>query len=230
MRTCQSLSLEDQLKAGVRYIDLYCQHKEDRLYCVNSSGTNTILESEFDQIIRFLMQHGKETVIVSIQKITPEIKATRSFDQSLRECTAHCKDTYFFMKSHIPTLEEVKGKIVFIRRFQLGCVGIDGYSLRLLDRPFVRTILPVSINGKFEDIKDNLDKARSLSCRLDLYVTYCSGASSGAYPNTVADRINHKLHQHLTHYAKQRWGVVVMDFPQTALIDTVIKSNFSVSS
>ena len=139
---------------------------------------------------------------------------------------AQCGKNKFYTCSNRPTLDEAKGKTVIIGRSQaVGC-GVEWYTLRSADRQHVRTLLRVSIGAQFEDIAEHLEQARSLRCPHVLSLTYCSGNSRGAYPDAVADRINSKVYSHITRYqGKQRWGVVVMDFPELGIIHKIIDSN-----
>ena len=220
MYRCQAWSLEDQLNVGIRYLDIHCQIEGGVLHC-NSKGKS--LESVFNTIVGFLEQHDKATVLVNIREALSDDSLLASFQKMFRNCITLCGQDKFYTCSSIPTMDEAKGKIVIIGRLEAIGKGIEWYLLRSADRQYVRTLLSVSIGGKLEDIKEHLEQARSLTCDYDLYVTYCSGNSKGAYPVHVADRINSKVYDHISKYqGKQRFGVVVMDL---SLINQIIGNN-----
>ena len=220
---CIGVRREDQLNVGIRYLDIHCQIEGGVLHC-NSKGES--LESVFNTIVGFLAQHDKSTVLVNIREVLSDDSLLASFKQKFINCITQCGQDKFYTCSSIPTMDEAKGKIVIIGRPKAIGKGIEWYKLRSADRQYVRTLLSVSIGGKLEDIKEHLEQARSLSCDHDLYVTYCSGNSKGAYPAAVADRINSKVYDHISKYqGKQRFGVVVMDFPGRTIINQIIGNN-----
>lgn len=106
-----------------------------------------------------------------------------------------------------------------------------GLHLRIQDEYVVDTVLDASIDDKFGAIKTLLDEAHA-DASATWYLNFTSGASTGAYPDAVAGRINGRVASYLATLAanpQQRLGTLVMDFPDdgghTDLIDTVFNFN-----
>ena len=133
----------------------------------------------------------------------------------------------------LPTVGEARGRIVILHDYQ----GLENSDLGLrfcvgsiLEDSRVNTVLPASIDWKWEEIEHSFKLA--ISDQRDqrkLVITYTSGSSSGAYPSGVADRINPKLDAFLglrNNDQKRMWGIVAMDFPGLSLIQGIMDSNF----
>jgi hypothetical protein len=106
-----------------------------------------------------------------------------------------------------------------------------GLRMRIQDEYVVNTILDSSINHKYDAIKNLLDEAKADSTD-SWFLNFTSGASTGAYPDAVAGRINGRVKAYLGNLAankQNRLGTIVMDFPddnnRTDLIDTIFNYN-----
>jgi len=107
----------------------------------------------------------------------------------------------------------------------------QGLRMRIQDEYVVNTILDSSINHKFDAIKNLLDEASADSSDT-WFLNFTSGASTGAFPNAVAGRINGRVAAYLKTLAankQNRLGTIVMDFPddngKTDLIDAFFNYN-----
>jgi 1-phosphatidylinositol phosphodiesterase len=157
-------------------------------------------------------------------------------------------DTFFYHDNRIPALGEVRGKIVLVRRFDLDSSDPRGLSpltwqdnasfdvqysasdnekvtFHIQDQYAVRTILPGSIDAKWEAIQALLDDANRDSSDA-WYINFASGSSAGAYPNAVAAQINPRLYDYLVggRFAS-RLGTLMLDFPDDRMIARIIDLN-----
>jgi hypothetical protein len=103
--------------------------------------------------------------------------------------------------------------------------------MRIQDEYVVNTILNSSIDHKYKVIGNLLDEASADSSD-SWFLNFTSGASTGAYPNAVAGRINGRVAAYLKTLAakkQNRLGTIVMDFPddngRTDLIDAFFNYN-----
>lgn len=108
---CQNLSIEEQLEFGIRYLDLR----------VDGTGTthgglpcNVSFHSIINTTIDFLKAHPGETVIFEFSD-----EGGNAPNKFLDYITTNNLTGYFYMKPHVPTLGQVRGKIVILRRFKL---------------------------------------------------------------------------------------------------------------
>lgn len=108
-------------------------------------------------------------------------------------------------------------------------------TIRVQDEFKVNTVLPTSIDYKFKKIEELFDEAGKDATPKKLFVNFTSGASTGAYPNAVAGRINYRVIEAIKKRAnddsRKRLGIVVTDFPddngRTKLVDVIIQDNKS---
>ena len=115
---CQSLSIDEQLSAGVRFFDIRCRHRNDRfdLYhgMVNQKQTFGELQQTLTQ---FLETNPSETLIVSIQETSTSRNNTRAFTETFLDYQKQAPELWSEV-STVPTLGQVRGKMVLLRRFR----------------------------------------------------------------------------------------------------------------
>jgi len=137
----QTLTIREQLDAGVRYLDIRCRHIANRCDIYHGRvylqlGMNDVL----NQVYSFLNDNPSETVIMHVKQ--PEhsdpSKEDAGFDATMSKYINSADNRkYWYTKNSMPILckgdidryEEQKcarGKIVLLRRFQSGSeLGID---------------------------------------------------------------------------------------------------------
>ncbi|MBW4491244.1 MAG: phosphatidylinositol-specific phospholipase C domain-containing protein [Trichocoleus desertorum ATA4-8-CV12] len=251
----QRLTLEEQLNAGIRFLDIRCRHIEnafaihhDRVY----------LHLNFDDVLKvctaFLTANQNECIVMSVKNEHTEGEGvTRSYEATFDSYLQGTSKGFWYLENTIPTLKDVRGKIVLLRRFGLddrvdrtGTKGIDAsywpdnttfenkndkVRLRVQDAYKVPTILAGDIDRKWNAIKSLLDEAKS-DASDTWFINFTSGASAFAYPNAVAGRINHRVSAYVDDksLSQVRLGTIVTDFPddngKTDMVDRIIKVNF----
>jgi 1-phosphatidylinositol phosphodiesterase len=115
---CQFMSLEDQLNAGVRYLDIRCRHVKDN-FIIHHGITNIgkkFIEDVLVPTTKFLIQNPREAVLMQVKPEYKDHKNTESFDQTFLKSIEQYKD-FWYLEDDLPTLKEVRGKIVLCRRF-----------------------------------------------------------------------------------------------------------------
>ena len=230
---CQNLSLAQQLNAGVRFLDIRCRHFGNSFTIHHGSVyQNQNFDDVLNAVIGFLNAHPREAVIMSIKEEHTAADNTRSFVETL--------DTYiqknpgkWNLGSHIPTLGEARGKITLFRRFGGSSYGINaGYwpdkatfsngNLRVQDQYAVSRT-----QQKWDQVKALLDEAYTGNPNT-LYVNFASGVGSIlGIPNIpgVANPINQKLGSFFTSPPRGRYGIIVMDFVDTARASKIFNTN-----
>ncbi|MCJ7935428.1 MAG: phosphatidylinositol-specific phospholipase C [Chryseobacterium sp.] len=123
---CQNYDISQQLENGIRFLDI-------RL--VNSSDTSDPLslyhgiipcDVTFGEVMNacreFLKNHPSETVLMSVDHEKSGQKISENFMTYLKKY-----DSLYYKDNTVPTIEQAKGKVVFLYRFDLdtGNSGID---------------------------------------------------------------------------------------------------------
>lgn len=231
---CQNLSIADQLNAGVRFLDIRCRHINDAFAIHHGSiYQNANFNDVLNAVIGFLNSNPSETVIMSVKEEHTPSGNTRSFEQTFDTYVA-ANPSKWLLSSSIPKLSDARGKIVLFRRFGAGSLpkGIDASNwpdnttftsgnLRVQD------VYNVSSNNtKWTNIT-NLFNESNTRAHDTLFVNFTSGvASIIGIPNipTVSNDINGRLSTYLTNNPNRRYGVVVMDFADSAKCNLIINN------
>lgn len=125
---CQSLSISEQLNAGVRFLDLrlypekdgsgsiqfICVHGKDKLRytCTRPENEQALkFEDVQGECNTFLREHPTETIVVSIKKEDGDSNLMAELPQRFTSDQWHTG-------SEVPTLGTVRGKMVLVRRFE----------------------------------------------------------------------------------------------------------------
>ena len=237
----QDLTLDQQLAAGIRYFDIRCRHLDDAFAIFH--GPISELQ-DFDQVtatmLAFLDSHATETVVMSIKEESVPENATRTFEQTFATYVAKAPDRWV-LGAAVPTLGDVRGKIVLLRRFPATSLplGIDAsmwadnttFSIMTPDAVVrVQDAYKVSANAmKWSAITALLAEA-STATAPTLFLNYTSGyQTKSGLPNTpsVAIEINTDLDTYLADPANAHahLGVLAMDLVTDYRAAAVAKTN-----
>lgn len=122
---CQTLSVAEQLAAGVRYLDIRCR-RVDNAFTIHHGMVSQNLT--FDEVLadcyRFLEKNPGEALILCVKEEYDPKGENDSFEAIFKRYVAASPERWY-TKASIPTLGEVRGKIVLIRRFSAS--GVCGF-------------------------------------------------------------------------------------------------------
>nr|XP_040020808.1 1-phosphatidylinositol phosphodiesterase-like [Gasterosteus aculeatus aculeatus] len=223
---CQAWSLKDQLRAGIRFLDLKVFGLGNTLYVMHGvTYQHSTLKDVLDTVRAFLSEFNSEAVLIRVQPESFEKNTVNEMVQSLIG-----DDRNVWVSPGMPNMGQVRGKIVFLQRstFTLGIPFIDtnGQSNEKVS----------SIKDKDSRIMTQLNQATEACGGDNAVVTYTSGSGLGTFwgmfltPKRVAERINPWLNQYLRQFYPNQprpcKGVIAMDFPSVDLIQTVIDLNW----
>lgn len=188
---CQSLSLETQLNAGIRAIDIRCRHISD-VFAIHHGCVyqNANFGDVLNTVARYLDEHPKETILMRVKEEYNEEKCNRTFEETFFEAYWLPYEKYFWHTSdkfgkYIPTLSEAEGKIVVLQNFTSNnSYGImwDSDILAIQDDYHLDTNW--DLYDKWEKVKAHLTLANNSSDD-KLYINFLSG-SGGSFPYFVA--------------------------------------------
>lgn len=247
----QESNLPTQLAAGVRTIDIRTRHFRDSFAIHHDLE---YLHANFADVVRqstdFLRSNPTEALLMRLKSEYTAEENTRSYEDTLNWYIHENPETKNLLAAHlwtppagydgqIPTLGESRGKIVILQEFssaepfgpRWGGTRVDlqdDYQLSGLDE------IPV----KWGKVQAHFAAARAGAAKT-LFVNHLSATFSsdllsiarGTLPVTVAkgapgvigmvDRTQNYLRANST----GRTGVVMADFPTTALIEAILACN-----
>jgi 1-phosphatidylinositol phosphodiesterase len=228
----QAQNLGEQLENGIRYLDIRCRNYYSDGWRFPIHHGNYFQNIEFgynpvlglgvlDYCYQFLRDHPSETIImlVSETKSTSPVNGQGfedTFDLYLANSVSHQNDLYnydakslFWLGNYIPRLEEVRGKIVLLRRFipqtknvswlnkgidvtkwpgngtadfSLGNAQADEFYIQ--DNYVLLALTATAMDNKWNAIYDTLERATDIKPNR-WYLNY-SSAAQGAFPATIA--------------------------------------------
>ena len=224
----QALSFDQQLLAGVRYFDIRCRDVQDAFEIYHGGiDQNQTFEQVLTTMYDFLAAFPEETVIASVKEEGTEADVTRSFEATFDAYVAENPDRWY-VGDAVPTLADVRGKLVLLRRFAAVAtpLGIDGSQWQD-DATF--TLVDADATLRIEDqyvVTDNAAKWMAITALLaeaqtgdpaTLYLTYTSGYQTVNGLDDipiVSNDINARLDAYLADptNAHAELGVMAMDF------------------
>ncbi len=235
---CQSLTLREQLEAGVRFFDIRCRHQND-IFAIYHGPISQRLR--FGDVLKtfktFLQTHANETVILSIKEEHQPVKNTRPFVDTLQQYLNQDLPIWY-TEASIPELGKVRGKIVLLRRFKstqpLGIPatkwGHDGFhqskNLFIQDR----FSLP-DVETKWKIITRAFSHSTKEESNAQIHLHFTSGYTQNqlGIPNirAISQPINQRLADYLTTASHQRHGCIILDFITTELTESIYQLNFT---
>jgi 1-phosphatidylinositol phosphodiesterase len=127
----QTMRIDTQLERGVRAVDIRCRHIEDVFAIHHGSYFQHAMfgKDVLDVIIAFLGENPTETVLMRVSEARNPTGNTRSFAETFR-WYMNGRQAWFWQPpsaDYIPTLEEVRGRIVVLQQFTdpSGPVGLE---------------------------------------------------------------------------------------------------------
>ena len=231
---CQSLSIEDQLYIGVRFLDIRLQLVEDELAVVHSFVDQRLeFDDVLENIVEFIEKNPTEFLFISIKEDAdpkrPEGSFAEILEEELREFDRISES------STLPkTVGEARGKIYIISRYKDATMGIPAYmgwqdstSFELGELYVQDNYRLDSAEVKIADIEATMAVADKCTYGLVLNFTSCYLTSGfpPTYAATPAKIINPWLVERLFVEARPQ-GVLVCDFITSEMSKAIWEVNF----
>jgi 1-phosphatidylinositol phosphodiesterase len=230
----QALTITEQLDAGVRFLDLRARIIDDGFWLYHGSlDQDQPFEDVFGAMYALLDANPSETIIASLKEEAPPDGATKSFDAVFADYVARSPE-HWDLRDTIPTLGEVRGKIILVRRFDaVTPVGIDAapwadnatFSIANASKLRVQDEYIVTNNeAKWTAITTLLDEPRDGTT---LFLDYASGyrptdmglSDILAVSTDIDARLEDRLRSPVAA------GVIVMDYVDEQLVTDLIATN-----
>jgi len=239
----QDLTIIEQLEAGVRFLDIRCRHYQDA-FVIHHGAIYQHLN--FDDVLhackQFLTANPSETIVMSIKQEHTAEGNTRTFPEEFQRYV-NKDQALWYLSPGIPTMGDVRGKIVLFKRFGSPEVqGIDAshdwadkatftiqnndYRLRVQDEYEVS-----NNNTKIQRISSLFQESlQADGSQPTLYVNFASGYRKilGLIPNIpdVANVVNPWLSNYFNTAQAGRYGIIPMDFVNADATFKIVQTNF----
>jgi 1-phosphatidylinositol phosphodiesterase len=238
---CQTLTIPEQLQAGVRFLDIRCRHVKNTFLIYHGPVYQRLsFNGVLDACGAFLRENPTECVIMSVKEENTPSADTRSFEDTFDACVAG-NPVPWWLADNIPTLSQVRGKVVLFRRFKARAVpkGIDA-SAWPDDSSF--TISNPAARLRVQDcykVRDNRLKWKAIQALYEeaasgdrdcLYVNFASGYTPSWFfrisrIRAVSGVINPQIDAYFGNRGAQRCGITLMDFADDRKCSLIIATN-----
>ncbi len=251
---CQALSIEEQLEAGCRYLDirLGVDGHNDTFKLMHgftncrTSPFNPVdklyLDDLLDDCYDFLKKHPTETVVFAVKQEHGK-DSVAVFESMLNSYIREDADMWLLTDS-IPTLDEARGKLVLMRRYEDegGLEARSGIPLIWADqkgakdtRPnvvaekndfytlYVQDRFEYDTEAKWEAFTKGMAMAEKRAKDGDVILSFLStkGSLTYGHPRQFANVLNPRLAE-----LDSLSGWVVVDFLSPKLAETIYSHNF----
>ncbi len=253
---CQNTSIAEQLDNGYRYLDLRLAVDEsdsgNKIKLVhnfaNCHKTGNLfseyiyLQDVCEDIYDFLQNHSSETVILNM-KIEDDEHSVSDIQKMLFE-EIKANSDYWYTEDTIPTLGDVRGRIVLATRFKdeagIGTTGLNmiwseqdettpvdiPYELYVCDsyRLWVQDRYKYSVENKYEAVVDGLENCEADDNTFFLNFVSTSGDGAIGHPQGYAKTLNDLL---LNYDLKDNtsYGIIIVDFGTADLARHIYYTN-----
>ena len=230
--SCQNLSLAEQFNAGIRFVDIRCRLINNAFAIYHGMVYQQL---DFCDVVtlchHFLKAHPTECILMSVKHEGETENSIDSFEQVFKRYAKEDPDLWHFGSS-VPYLDEVRGKIVLLRRFEVDSpelgpeLGID-----VSDWNDNATFTCTNNDGVIYSVQDNYhvdwegdDKLDRVKKHLNdaekdhqdaLYINFTNGSNiPWDTPRRFAvESINPRLSEYFkTLVPVNRYGIFALDF------------------
>ena len=233
---CQSLSIEEQLKIGVRFLDIRLQLVDNELKVVHSFVDQL---TDFDDVLAditdFIRNHESEFLIVSIKEDASPKRSDKAFSDVL-EAMLFSYPEINRSQSLPETVGAARGGIHIIARYNNSTVGLDCYKGWVDDDTFELGNVYIQDNYRVSDAEEKIaDIRKTYSVALEgkhaLVLNYTSCYLSSCFPPIYAGLPAHSINRDTKNaianeYTNGPLGVLICDFITAELADVIIERNF----
>jgi len=239
---CQTLGIAQQLAIGVRFLDIRCRSVHNAFAIYHGPVDQQLtFDSVLADCLGFLKAHGTETIIMSVKKEGEDDQSTKSFEELFDAYAAQAPEKWW-LKATIPTLEEARGKIILLQRFQAAKLpkGIGAAPEDWKDNQgfHIRGAAEIQVQDKYK-LAEQQDKWPEVLAMLQtaasgkpdtLYLNFTSGYRPRPILGIPDIReISNVVNPAVSHYFEQtgpgRYGIIIMDFADSSRCAKIIATN-----
>lgn len=250
---CQAHTFREQLRMGVRLLDIRLCRTGGRFYLVHGKANCYRDESKkerlsFDEVFAvlqaFLRENPRETVVLSIKQDRGYLQ--KSFFKAFYNRYIRGQETLWFLENRVPRLSECCGKLVLLRRCKkdknfenTDLCGLDfsvwkDQASRTEIAPLTVTLSAdcrAAVQDRYRlapEIKwEACEKPFLTSARPsphEICLHYLSTCGGGGVPEENAVYVNAQFSEYSLP-ENRACGWFFLDFPTEALCDKIMRSN-----
>ena len=233
---CQSLSIAEQLRIGVRFFDIRLQLVDNELRVVHSFVDQlTYFKDVLSDMAEFIRDNESEFLLVSIKEDASSVGSDKDFTATLEQMLLSYPE--ISNATALPeTVGAARGGIHILARYSGATIGLPCYFGWTDDDAFVLDGLYVQDNyrvssteEKITDIREAYSVATEEAYSLVLNYTSCylDSGFPPIYAGLPAHDINRDTMKAVSEeYGDGALGVLICDFMTTELADAIIGRNF----
>ena len=237
---CQELTIEEQLNAGIRFLDLRCRHTNNTFNIYHGSvDQHQSFSAVQATCVAFLIAHPSETILLSMKEEYKAHKNTQSFETTLNASILANPDSWYVHDS-IPSLADVRGKLVLLRRFSatnepFGIAATHWKDNSTFDSDSPQAQLSIQDQYKVTELTEKWNAIDSMlfaakqSTDNRLFINYTSGYEPKLFGIPNITSVVNFIHPRLIGYLNQssvKLGIIVLDFATEELSRLIIASNW----
>ncbi|CFQ84530.1 phosphatidylinositol diacylglycerol-lyase [Yersinia frederiksenii] len=240
----QSWNIEEQLDNGVRFLDARCRLIED-VFTMHHGAI--FLKQQFGDILKicvdFLIHNPSEFIILSVKQEHTTENSIKKFHEVMRKRYLKHYGNVFYLENKIPKINEVRGKIILLRRYSGDNIGINAtpwkddtsfkiknshFNIHVQDHYAGYNALNIHFKRKF--VAALLSEAKNKRAQ-DLFINFLSVSGllmpyTGAAGHHLIEGMNVWICKQ--YREKQVMGIIVADFVDVDdgdIIKTIVNSN-----
>lgn len=189
----QTLTIPQQLNAGIRFLDLRTRHYRNNLYLHHGAFyQHQKLDDALNAVVRFLRENPTETVLVRVKDDEHTAAGnTRSFRETIYNYYFNYKHHFAIGAKENAPLGSLRGKMVMLRNYTVtGRDPFEGIGFRehLERQDAFHLGTNWDLYGKWEKVKAHINHANHFNTNgqaVTPFINFLSG-SGGAFPYFVA--------------------------------------------
>ena len=214
---CQSLSLNDQLNVGVRFLDIRLKLDHNQLKAVHGIVDEKASFKQIDEIVEsFLAKNNSEFIIMSVKEEAKASNSSISFEDALKEYVN--KDIYLKERTLPSKVGDVRGKILLLSRYANSTIGLDAFAGWQESTSFVLPNNDIYVQDTFKINSAEQKQNEIISCfnesghalKINFLSAYRTDGFPPSYAPSAAKDINLWINKEISKYDDR--GIVLYDF------------------
>ena len=230
----QTLTLEEQLETGVRFLDIRLRRE---MVAAHREWISTISANDiFDTCGEFLEKHPGEFILMRVQNANEQKDDYPEYGMALQEKIAKYGNLFYHWEegaSGWMTLEEAAGRVVALEcappEYGFSTIGDDKWAENWHDNPAV-SLEDLwdgpGVDEKAAAIEEQLQKANELNDKVLSLAHISATNGKPGFPDAYAKKLN-PCSLKILQRARTPRGVLIYDFITPSICQEVIKYDFT---
>ena len=214
---CQTLSLNEQLNLGVRFLDIRLKEDHNSLKAVHGFIDQKASFKDISKTVTsFLEKHPSEFIIMSIKEEADPSNSDISFEQALLQYLDN--PIYLKAQTTLPTyVSEIRGKVLILARYEGNSIGIPAYdgwadstSFTLPNDIYVQDTYKIESKEQKQEEVVRCFNETGHALKINFLSAYRTDGFPPSYAMSAAKDINPWINKEIDKYNDR--GIVLYDF------------------